>query len=129
MAASCTMIERRRASRVRAGMPLTIVRDEGDDGEPLQGTGFAIEVSRCGARLHAPFLTPVGSRIRVLNEHSGESREFRVIRVSERKRDGMFELGVEILYPTRNFWNIRFPDESIGYADSSVAQDFPAVHR
>lgn len=65
----------------------------------------------------------------MLNEHSGESREFRVIRVSERKRDGMFELGVEILYPTRNFWNIRFPDESIGYADSSVAQDFPAVHR
>lgn len=129
MAASCTMIERRRASRVHTRLPLTIVREDGDDGEPLQGTGFAIEVSRCGARLRAPFSAPVGSRVRVLNEHSRESREFRVIRASERKRDGTFELGVEILHPARNFWNLRFPDESMGYAESNVGRDVPAVRR
>lgn len=129
MAASCTMIERRRASRVHTRMPLTIVREESDDGEPLQGTGFAIEVSRCGARLRAPFSAPVGSRVRVLNEHSRESREFRVIRASDRKRDGMFELGVEILHPARNFWNVRFPDESMAYAESEAEHDIPAVRR
>jgi hypothetical protein len=123
------MIERRRASRVRTGMPLTIVREDGDDGEPLEGTGFAVEVSRCGARLRAPFAAAVGSRIRVLNEHSRESREFRVIRASEQKRDGTFELGVEILHPARNFWNVRFPDESMGYADAEPEHDLPAVRR
>jgi hypothetical protein len=123
------MIERRRASRVHTRMPLTIVREDGDDGEPLEGTGFAVEVSRCGARLRAPFAAAVGSRIRVLNEHSRESREFRVIRASEQKGDGTFELGVEILYPARNFWNVRFPDESMGYADAEAERDFPAVRR
>lgn len=123
------MIERRRASRVHTRMPLTIVREDGDDGEPLEGTGFAIEVSRCGARLRAPFSAPVGSRVRVLNEHSRESREFRVIRASDRKRDGMFELGVEILHPARNFWNVRFPDESMAYADPETEHDIPAVRR
>lgn len=123
------MIERRRASRVHTRMPLTIVREDGDDGEPLEGTGFAIEVSRCGARLRAPFSAPVGSRVRVLNEHSRESREFRVIRASDRKRDGMFELGVEILHPARNFWNVRFPDESMAYADPETEHVIPAARR
>jgi hypothetical protein len=31
--------------------------------------------------------------------------------VSDPKEDGLYELGVEILYPTRNFWGIQFPDE------------------
>jgi hypothetical protein len=129
MAASCTMIERRRASRIRTGMPLTIVRESDSDGEPQQATAFAIEVSRCGARLRAPFSAPIGSRIHVVNEHSHESREFRVIRASERKRDGSFELGVEILYPALNFWNVRFPDESVNYADAETEHHLPAVHR
>ena len=119
MAASCTMIERRRASRVRAGVRVTVVREE-PDGEAVEGAGFALEVSRCGARLRLPFSAPIGSRVRVVNERSQESREFRVIRASERKRDGMFELGVEILHPARSFWNVQFPDESLEYADSSV---------
>lgn len=123
------MIERRRASRVHTRMPLTIVREDGDDGEPLEGTGFAVEVSRVGARLRAPFAAPVGSRIRVVNEHSRESREFRVIRASGQRRDGTFELGVEILHPARNFWNVRFPDESMAYADAEAERDFPAVRR
>ncbi len=122
------MIERRRASRVRAGMPLTIIREEADDGDPLQGTGFAVEVSRCGARVRAPFAVSIGARIRVLNEHSRESRDFRVIRVSERNFDGTFELGVEILHPARNFWNVKLPDEPTGYADTRPGQE-PAAFR
>jgi hypothetical protein len=42
---------------------------------------------------------------------SQERREFRVIAVRERKDHGPFELGVEILYPGRNFWGVSFPDE------------------
>ena len=116
MAASCTMIERRRASRVRAGVRVTVIR-AGSDGEAVKSAGLALEVSRCGARLRVPFSAPIGARIRVVNERSQESREFRVIRASERKRDGNFELGVEILHPARTFWNVKFPDESLEYAD------------
>jgi hypothetical protein len=124
MAASGTMIERRRASRIRAGMPLKIFYADAQ-GSEQQASGSAVEVSRCGARLRVPFSAPIGTRIRLMNGHSEESREFRVIRVSERKRDGSFELGVEILYPARNFWNVRFPDESLDYAEADLEREVP----
>jgi PilZ domain len=124
MAASCTMIERRRASRVRVEAPLTIIH-ENPEGEVMHSSALAVEASRCGARLRAPVSSPIGSRIRVVIDATQESREFRVIRASE--RDGMFELGVEILYPGRNFWDVRFPDESFEYAEADLAHEFPRV--
>jgi hypothetical protein len=126
MAASCTMIERRRASRVRVGMPLTVIHEDAQ-GEAQHTPAYALEVSRCGARLRTAVAPSIGSRINVRNEHSQEWREFRVIRVSERKRDGMFELGVEILYPARNFWDVRFPDEAFDYAEVDLEHEFPRV--
>lgn len=119
MAASCTMIERRRASRVRSGMPLKVFYLDAQGAEQ-QASASAIEVSRCGARLRVPFSAAIGSRVRVLNERSQQTREFRVIRVSAPKRDGTYELGVEILYPARNFWDVKFPDESLEYAEADV---------
>jgi hypothetical protein len=128
MAASCTMIERRRASRVRLGRQLTVCRVDAEGETTAHVSAFAVEVSRCGARLRVPFSSPIGSRILVVNDHSQESREFRVIRASERKRDGMFELGVEMLYPARNFWEgVRFPDESFEYAEADLEHEFPRV--
>jgi len=47
----------------------------------------------------------------VLNGLSQQTQEFRVIRISDAKEDGQYELGVETLYPTHNFWGIQFPDE------------------
>ncbi len=64
-----------------------------------------------GALLRLPFLPELGSRIEVLHGLSQEKREFRVISVRDRKEHGPFELGVEILYPSRNFWGVSFPDE------------------
>jgi hypothetical protein len=126
MAASCTMIERRRASRVRVDVPLTIFRDDAE-GEALHTAAYTVEVSRCGARLRVPFSATVGSRIHVRNERSRESREFRVIRAGEPTGDGMFELGIEILYPTRNFWDVQFPDDAFEYAEAGLEHEFPRV--
>lgn len=126
MAASCTMIERRRASRVHVGMPLTVIYED-VQGDPQQSPARALEVSRCGARLRGAFAPSIGSRINVRNERSQEWREFRVIRVSERKCDGMFELGVEILYPARNFWDVQFPDDAFEYAEAGLEHEFPRV--
>lgn len=110
MASVRAMLERRRASRVLIRIPIKVFSD-GAFGEMIGATGEAVAVSRNGALLRAPVSPALGTRIEILNGLSQETREFRVIRVSEPKEDGNYELGVEILYPSRNFWGIQFPDE------------------
>jgi PilZ domain len=105
MASTRAMLERRRSSRLGVRVPVTVFRDG------VLTPAVAVGVSRSGALIRLPFSPPVGSRLQVVNDVSQEKREFRVVRISELKHDGMFELGVEILYPSRNFWGIRFPDE------------------
>lgn len=109
MASARTMIERRRASRLALRVPLIIVH--GSDGNARQVSATAVAVSRCGALLRIPFEPEIGRRILVVNEVTQQRREFRVIRVGERRRDGAFEVGVEMLYPNRDFWGVQFPDE------------------
>jgi hypothetical protein len=109
MATTRAMIERRRSSRVLIRIPVKVFSD-GSQGQPLDTPAEAIAVSRFGALLHAPFSPALGSRIEVLNGISQETQEFRVIRVRDAS-DGIFELGIEILYPAQNFWGVHFPDE------------------
>jgi hypothetical protein len=110
MASARAMIERRRSSRILIRIPVQVFSDEGF-GQPLDTPAEAIAVSRFGALLRAPFSPALGSRIEVLNPVSQETQEFRVVRV-QGADDGNFELGIEILYPTKNFWHVHFPDES-----------------
>ena len=110
MASTRAMIERRRSSRVLIRIPVRWNK-EGAQGHAVDTPAEAITISRYGALLRVPFAPPLGSRIEVLNGFSLEPREFRVVRVSDPKEDGFYELGVEILYPARNFWGIQFPGE------------------
>lgn len=110
MATARAMMERRRSSRVHIRIPVKVLSRE-IDGEARDASAEAISVSRTGALLRLPFLPELGSRIEVLHGLSHEKREFRVISVRDRKEHGPFELGVEILYPSRNFWGVSFPDE------------------
>jgi hypothetical protein len=110
MATVRAMLERRRASRVLIRIPVKMFTS-GDFGQPLDTIAEAIAVSRNGALIRAPYSPALGSRIEVLNGLSQETQEFRVIRISDAKEDGQFELGLEMLYPGRNFWGIQFPDE------------------
>ena len=110
MASARAMIERRRSSRILIRIPVQVFSD-GDFGQPLDTPAEAIAVSRFGALLRAPFSPALGSRIEVLNRVSQETQEFRVVRV-QGANDGNFELGIEILYPAKNFWHVHFPDES-----------------
>jgi hypothetical protein len=70
-----------------------------------------LAVSRTGALIRAPFSPELGSRIELHHSHTDERREFRVIQVRPAKTDGHYELGLEMLYPGRNFWGVKFPDE------------------
>jgi hypothetical protein len=110
MASARAMLERRRSSRVPIRIPVTVYCSK-TDGDALDAPGEAVCVSRYGALVRAPFLPPLGSQIEILHGVSRELRAFRVISVRVPKEEGLFELGVEIFYPTRNFWGIQFPDE------------------
>jgi len=105
------MLERRRSSRVSVRIPI-LVRRRDYGGQPVTTHAEAIGVSRCGALLRVPFAVNPGARFELMHAHSLEAREVRVVRVSECRQDGAFELGVEILYPSRDFWHVTFPDES-----------------
>jgi PilZ domain len=111
MATTRAMLERRRSSRVLIRIPVKVFSD-GSHGEPLDVAAEAIAVSRFGALIRVPLSPALGSRIEVLHPVSQETQEFRVVRVVP-KDDGLFELGVEILYPSRNFWGIQFPGERL----------------
>jgi len=105
------MLERRRSSRISVRIPVTVLSRD-SEGQPVATSAEAVGISRCGALIRVPSAVDLGARFEVLHIHSQETREFRVVRVSERKPDGWFELGVEILFPNRNFWRVSFPDES-----------------
>jgi hypothetical protein len=109
MATARAMLERRRSSRVQTSIPVTVVRSETNEQQD-DTSAEVISVSRCGALLRLPFLPELGSRIKIQHGVSQEVRDFRVISLRD-QHEGLFNLGVEILYPARNFWGIQFPDE------------------
>jgi hypothetical protein len=110
MASARAMIERRRSSRIPLRIPVQLSVNE-NLGEQIHTDGEVIAVSRCGALIRATFSPSLGSRVEVFNNLSKEKREFRVIRVTNAKERGFFHLGLEILYPSLNFWGVPFPDE------------------
>jgi hypothetical protein len=112
MASARAMIERRRSSRVLIRIPVQLFTND-IHGEPVDRLAEAIAVSRNGALIRGTFEPVLGSRIEVLNGLSQEIQEFRVIRVTRSEESSVFELGLEMLYPTRNFWGVQFPDEAL----------------
>ena len=112
MASARAMIERRRSSRVLIRIPVQLFTND-IHGEPVDHLAEAIAVSRNGALIRGTFEPVLGSRIEVLNGLSQEIQEFRVIRVTRAEESGVFELGLEMLYPTRSFWGVQFPDEAL----------------
>lgn len=110
MASARAMIERRRFSRVMTRVPVTVCSEHSQGSQP-ETRAEATAISRNGALLRVPFSPALGSRIEVRHGVSEERREFRVVRVSAMQKEGLFELGVEILHPARNFWGVAFPDE------------------
>lgn len=110
MASASAVLERRRASRLRMRIPVKVF-GSAEDGQLLDTLAEAVAISRYGALIRVPHSLPLGMRVEILHGISQETREFRVVRVSEPQSDGFFELGVEILYPGRHFWGVPFPGE------------------
>lgn len=110
MASARAMLERRRSSRVPMRIPVKVHRCDSNQ-DVQDAPAEAISVSRYGALLRASFLPELGSRIEVRHGLSDEVREFRVISVRSPREKNIFELGIEIYHPAKNFWGVQFPDE------------------
>jgi hypothetical protein len=123
MATARAMLERRRSTRVKTRIPVKVFSPHSVN--PIHAAEV-LAVSRTGALLRAPFAPEVGSRIEIRHGLSEERREFRVIQVTATKTGDHFDLGVEMLYPGRNFWGMGFADEE---TTSLMAESAPNAPR
>jgi hypothetical protein len=132
MATARAMLERRRSSRIPTRIPVKLFT--GTPHEKSQSHAETISVSRYGALLRAPISPEVGTRIDILHEVSNEIRAFRVICAKNpgaaaqamKNQESLFEVGVEILYPMRNFWGVEFPDETLHPATVTASSETSA---
>ncbi len=111
MATTSARIERRRAPRILIRIPVKVYSNDGS-GHPIRAAAEAVTVSRVGALLWAPIDPALGTVIEVFNSLNEDVKEFRVVRVAKSTREGVFELGVEMLQPRDGFWGIHFPNET-----------------
>jgi hypothetical protein len=109
--ATSARIERRRAPRILIRIPIKVFSND-TSGNPIRAAAEAVTVSRVGALLWAPIDPALGTVIEVFNSLNEEVKEFRVVRVVKSARDGIFELGVEMLEPFEGYWGIHFPNET-----------------
>jgi len=108
MASEPKVHERRRGERVFLRIPIH-VSGTGKDGKRINETGHVAVVNRNGALIRMKTPLKPASTAEVLNDATNENLIFRVVWVSERSREGQFDVGVELIEPREEFWGIRFP--------------------
>ncbi len=108
MSSEAVRQEKRRGERVLIRVPIQVQGVGADDNQVAEAAETAV-VSRFGALLRVPTLLKVGSSLKVTNAFSKETEEFRVVWISEIRKDGRWDTGVEAKNPRDDFWGIRFP--------------------
>jgi hypothetical protein len=81
----------------------------GRDGQHINEAAETAVVSRHGALLRVSTAFKQGSPIEVMNNFTQKTEKFRVVWVSEKPKDGKFDLGVEFAAASVEFWGVRFP--------------------
>jgi hypothetical protein len=100
--------ERRRGERVFLRIPIK-ASGTGKDGKRVNENGHVAVVNRNGALIRLKNPLKPGSTVEILNDATTENIVFNVVWVSERAREGQFDIGVELTEPREEFWGIRFP--------------------
>ncbi len=95
----------RGAGRVNSRVPLTVEWHE--DGENFQTPGCTVDVSTRGCMAILEQGPPVGHRVRVANNVSGQSVEATVIWRGHEGRTG-WEMGLELDPGAGDFWGLEF---------------------
>jgi len=92
---------------VALNVPLT-VHGKSDTGEKFSVQSHSQSVNRHGALFHLEEIVLVGQTIILINDHTAQSTECRVVSI-HRARDGKQYVGVEFTSPENNFWHMQFP--------------------
>ena len=108
MASEPKIHERRRGERILLHIPIRI-SGTGKDGKRVNESSLVVVVNRNGALLRSKTPLKQGSTVDVVHGSSEEALTFRVVWVSERAREGQFDVGIELTEPREEFWGIRFP--------------------
>jgi len=88
-------------------VPLT-VQGKTDSGEKFSAQTNSQSVNRHGALFHLEEIVLVGQTLILLNDHTAQSMECRVVSI-HRARDGKQYVGIEFNSPETNFWHMQFP--------------------
>jgi hypothetical protein len=88
-------------------VPLT-VHGKTDEGNKFCAQTFSQSVNRHGALFHLEEIVLVGQTLILMNDHTAQSMECRVVSI-HRARDGKQYIGVEFINPETNFWHMQFP--------------------
>ena len=99
--------ERRRTLRVALTVPLTVL-GKTDCGEKFSVQTHSESVNRHGALFHLEEIVLMGQTIILVNDHTAQSMECRVVSI-HRARDSKQYIGVEFISPEVNFWHMQFP--------------------
>lgn len=103
--------ERRRSERVILRIPITIF-GLNKENQHVSVEAETADISRGGAMLHAASSFRPGAILEITSKFTKQCEKFRVVWMGDQQRQGMFEVGVEMLTPRDDFWGITFPSRS-----------------
>ena len=118
MSSQASYSERRRGERLMIRIPVKVYA-LGKDGQHVNEAAETVVVSRHGALLRVSSALKHGTTLEVMNGFTQKIEKFRVVWVSEKPKDGRFDIGIELLSPQEEFWGVRFPERARKEAERS----------
>lgn len=113
-------IEKRRSDRLLLTIPLAIHQTE-PSGATSSEEARTVAVNRDGARIQVARPLRVGRTVRIVNQLSKRSADFRVVGPVAPPSEKGGEYGVECVENKDNIWGIRFPPVAPGDSPTSKA--------
>lgn len=109
MSSQALYSDRRRGERVMIRIPVKVY-GLGKDGQHINEAAETAVVSRHGALLRVSTPLKHATTLELMNNFTQKTEKFRVVWVSEKPKDGKFDIGVELVVPNEDFWGVRFPE-------------------
>jgi hypothetical protein len=103
--------ERRRGERVLIRIPIILFGVTKDNRHATEQAETAV-VSRTGALVRSRTAFKPGSTVDLTNQFTKELEKCRIVWVSEQLKQGMYDIGIEMMTPRDEFWGIKFPPRS-----------------
>ena len=100
--------ERRRGDRLMVRVPVQI-KAIAENGSQIDETVETCVANSYGALVRLKDRPRNDSDLTLVNQHSGKSARFRVVWIGDQLRVGLWDVAIEILEPTEDFWGMSVP--------------------